>query len=172
MTEHNLTAHFVIRSRLSIAMQPAEFMAEIVLPTVLEFRNDRRSRRRAYLACIVTFQMNDHLKKAGEKRPEDALRAATDLSFDVVRGVCNGTKHVWTNDSHPIAFVIGDDQDRPPAICDDLECDASELEDGAGGRSIETDQGSVDLYDACAAVLRAYAEIYPQHFIRCDFSQL
>jgi hypothetical protein len=37
-------------------MTPAEFMDEIVVPTLREFRDDRRSRRLAYLACVVTIR--------------------------------------------------------------------------------------------------------------------
>ncbi|MCJ2089055.1 hypothetical protein MKK88_24160 [Methylobacterium sp. E-005] len=34
-------------------------MGEIALPTVLEFKANRLSRRHAYLACIATFHIKD-----------------------------------------------------------------------------------------------------------------
>lgn len=77
-------------------MTPADFLTEIVLPTVREFGANRRSRRRAYLAAIVTFTLKDHRSKAGEKGVETTMRAAAGLAFDVVRGVANGAKHVQT----------------------------------------------------------------------------
>ena len=97
-------------------MTPAEFMTEIVVPTLRELRDERRSRQRAYLACIAVFHLKDHLKKAGEKGIENALRASCGVGFDVLRGICNGTKHVETDASHVIAFRAGTDTDRPPAV--------------------------------------------------------
>ena len=38
-------------------MTPADFMNEIVVPTLRDLRDDRRSRRRAYLACIAVFHL-------------------------------------------------------------------------------------------------------------------
>jgi hypothetical protein len=80
-------------------MTPADFVNDIVVPTVREFRDVRRSRRRAYLACIIVFHIKDHLRKAGAKQIEDTIRKATGDGFDAVRAVCNGTKHVVTNQS-------------------------------------------------------------------------
>jgi hypothetical protein len=60
-------------------------MTEIVVSTLREFRDERRSRRRAYLACIAVFHLKDHLKKAGETGIENAMRGACGTAFDVVR---------------------------------------------------------------------------------------
>jgi hypothetical protein len=70
-------------------MTPAEFMDEIMVPTLREFRDERRSRRRAYLACIAVFHLKDHLSKAGEKGIEAAMRSECGIAFDVVRGPIN-----------------------------------------------------------------------------------
>jgi hypothetical protein len=43
-------------------MTPAEYVNDIVVPTVREFRDEPRSQRRAYLACMVTFHIKDHLQ--------------------------------------------------------------------------------------------------------------
>ena len=56
-------------------MTPADFMNEIVAPTLREFRDDRRSRRRAFLACVAVFHVKDHLKKA----VSEASRIGCDL---------------------------------------------------------------------------------------------
>jgi hypothetical protein len=117
-------------------MTPADFMNEIVIPTLREFRDERRSRRRAYLACIAVFHLKDHLKKAGETRIENAMRASCGVAFDVVRGVCNGTKHVETDGSHAIAFRAGADTDRPPAVWGEAVWDVSRWDDPHGGREI------------------------------------
>lgn len=75
--------------------------------TLREFRDERRSRQRAYLACIAVFHVKDHLRKAGEKGVEPTMRGACGAAFDVVRGICNGTKHVETDGSHVISFRAG-----------------------------------------------------------------
>jgi hypothetical protein len=36
-------------------MTPSEYFTEIVLPTVLNFKEQRISRRNAYLSCVVAF---------------------------------------------------------------------------------------------------------------------
>src|SRR5215207_7863998 len=97
-------------------MTPAEYVDEIVVPTVKEFRDNRRSRRHAYLACIAVFHIKDHVKKAGGTGVESTMRATCRKSFEIVRAICNGTKHVETNATHQIQFAAGDDWDRPPAI--------------------------------------------------------
>ena len=56
-------------------MTPAEFLDEIVVPTLRECRDERRSRRRAYLACIAVFHIKDHLKE-GRREGGSRLRCA------------------------------------------------------------------------------------------------
>src|SRR5438105_1748710 len=106
-------------------MTPTDYMNQIVVPTLREFRDDRRARRLAYLACIATFHLKDHLKKAGEQGIETAMRASCGVAFDVVRGVCNATKHVETDGSHAVVFRVGEDTDRPPAIWGEAVWDVS-----------------------------------------------
>src|SRR4030095_3617626 len=104
-------------------MTPAQYVDQIVIPTVREFRDNRRSRRHAYLACLVTFHIKDHLAKAGETRIETKMRTGrSPKAFDLVRAICNGTKHVETNGSHPhpIQFQAGTDYDRPPARASEM----------------------------------------------------
>ena len=153
-------------------MTPAEYVNEIVVPTVLELRDDTRSRRRAYLACIAVFHVKDHLSKAGETGIESAMRAATGEAFDVVRGVCNGTKHVRTDRGHVIAFTSGDDYDVPPAFADMMIVDVSYLDDTVGGREIETPSGVFDLYAVASTTLKTFVQCYPMHLGACDLSGL
>jgi hypothetical protein len=165
-------ATFVGRARLVHAMAPADFMAEIVLPTVLEFREEPRSRRRAYLACIATFHVKDHLAEAGERDVETAMRDETGIAFDVVRDVCNGAKHREATRRPRVGFLVGADSDRPPAIGGVAESGVSRGGDAEGGREIEAGGQRVDLYDTCTTVLRAYVALYPHHFTGCDLSEL
>jgi hypothetical protein len=142
-------------------------MDEIMVPTLREFRDERRSRRRAYLACIAVFHLKDHLRKAGETRVEATMRASCGVAFDVVRGVCNGTKHVETDGSHVIAFRAGDDTDRPPARLGELVLDVSRLDDGVGGRDVKHGTDRLDVYECAKAVLLAFQKNYPAHLGPC-----
>lgn len=151
-------------------MTPADFMTEIVVPTVREFRDERRSRRRAYLACIAAFHVKDHLKKAGEKGIEEAMRVECGSAFDAVRGICNGTKHVQTDASHAVSFKAGEDWDRPPARLGEMVLGLSQLGDPHGGREIKHSQARLDLYQCAKAVTLAYQNLYPRHFATCDLS--
>jgi hypothetical protein len=134
-------------------------MNEIVVPTLRDLRDDRRSRRRAYLACIAVFHLKDHLKKAGEARIEDAMRTECGVAFDVVRGVCNGTKHVETDGTHAIAFRGGADTDRPPAIFGVAIFDVSRFDDAVGGREVRHGGDRLDVYECAKALVLAYRKL-------------
>ena len=152
-------------------MTPVDYVTEIVLPTVTEFRHERRSRRRAYLACMVTFHVKDHLRIAGATRIENAVRSVEPAAFDVVRAVCNGTKHVEADASHPIPFRAGDDTDREPVIPLTLIFGLWRWND-QGGREIGTASGPIDLYKAVVATLTAFKTTFPAHLGLCDLSGL
>ena len=145
-------------------------MDEIVIPTILEAKAEPRSRRRAYLACIVTFHLNDYLKSVGHKKTEDKMRVATGDAFDVVRGVCNGTKHVQTNDKHPIPFTSGKDWYRPPAIAGLLVLGLSRLGDSKGGREIGSGADRKDIYGAVKSLVTAFVASYPSELGASDLS--
>jgi hypothetical protein len=66
-----------------------------------------------YLACIIIFHVKDYLKRADCKGNETATRKAVRTEFEVVRSVCNGSKHLVIDGSHPIRFAPGDDWYRP-----------------------------------------------------------
>ncbi len=136
-------------------MTPAEYVSEIVLPTVREFRNERRSRRRAYLACIVTFHVKDHLIETGEAKAEDVMRAV-EPAFAIIRDVCNGTKHVEAKFRPTIPFRVGADRDRPPAIWDEMEWDVSHWDDLVGGRDVMADADWLDLYESVRVGIRGH----------------
>jgi hypothetical protein len=153
-------------------MTPQQFMDEIVLPTIVELKNAPRSRRRAYLACIITFHLKDHLKAAGEKEIEKTMRATSGAAFDVVRSICNGTKHVQTDKTHKIPFAIGKDTDRPPAILGQMVLGVSRLGDPHGGREIGAGQKRWDIYSVVKKVLNSFCSSYPAHLGATDLSRL
>jgi hypothetical protein len=121
---------------------------------------------------MAIFHIKDHLSKAGEKRIEDRMRKATGTSFDVVRAICNGTKHVETNQSHPIPFRAGEDRDRPPAILGQMVLGVSVLGDPVGGREIGRGPTRIDLYQACKSTYLAFCEAFPKYLGRCNTADL
>jgi hypothetical protein len=91
--------------------------------------------------------------------------------FDVVRGVCNGTKHVETDGSHVVAFRAGADTERPPAIFGEGVWDVSRWDDEHGGREIEHDADRLDVYECAKAVVLAFKKLYAQHLGGCDLGE-
>ena len=153
-------------------MSPAEYVDEIVLPTVRDFAASRRSRRLAYLSCMVVFHIKDHLGKARAHQIEMTVRTTAAEAFNVVRAVCNGTKHVTIDQTHVVTFRAGDDRDRPPMIWGEWEWDLSRWGDELGGREVLTVNGPVDLYQAVVETLRAFTAHFPQHLGACDLGEL
>jgi hypothetical protein len=145
-------------------------MDEIVIPTLREFRDDRRSRRRAYLACVAVFHLKDHLKKAGGKNIEATMRASCGVAFDVVRGVCNGVKHVETDGRHLVGFRVGEDSERPPAVWGQAVWGVSRWGDPVGGREVGDGADRHDVYECAKAVAAAYVANYHACFGGCDLS--
>jgi hypothetical protein len=71
-----------------------------------------------FLTCMAVFHIKDHLSKAGEARIEERMRSAVGDSFDVVRAICNGTKHAGPDRHNRIKFarattLIGRQQEPP-----------------------------------------------------------
>jgi hypothetical protein len=154
-------------------MSPADYVREVVLPTMCEFKENRRSRRNAYLTCMAVFHIKDHLRKAGEEEVEKKMRRATGKSFDVVRAICNGTKHVETDASHPIQFRAGADFDRPPGRAGEMEAGISRIGDLEGGREMGFDPSErFDIYDTCKVTLKAFSDLFPNRLGNCDLSSL
>jgi hypothetical protein len=149
-------------------MNAAEYVNEIVVPTLRESRDEPRSRRRAYLAAITLFHVKDYLQIQGESGIEQTMRASAPVTFDAVHGICNGTKHGETKAWHPVQFTAGDDWDRPPAIFGEMRVGVSRLGDTKGGRDIRSGAGPVDIYYACKQVLAAFKANFPKHLGHCD----
>ncbi len=143
-----------------ITLTPSEFAKQIVVPTVRDFRDDRRSRQRAYLACIVTYHLKDHLKNGGFDL-ESAMKTFNDTgAFEAVRSVCTSAKHKHLKKSKKysdtIPFSAGEDYDRPPARAGVMISGLSRAGDAHGGREIASHLGGLDLYVSVKTVLKCY----------------
>jgi hypothetical protein len=154
-------------------MLPADYALEIIVPIVREFRDDRRSRRRAFLACIVTYHLKDYLEKSGADVEAAMKMFGRATCFEVVRAVCNGTKHRGWRASHAenIQFVPGDDYDRPPCVAGLAVCDLSRVGDIYGGREVAQNLGGIDIYRAVKTCLREYYFHFHELLDEVDFRE-
>jgi hypothetical protein len=97
-------------------MLPSEYVSEIVLPTVDEYLAATGDLRRAILACVVTYHVRDYLAEAGicsRSEFDRRIRALCAFSFDVVEGVCNGSKHVRNTIRGDFKYSPGDEKPIP-----------------------------------------------------------
>ena len=102
----------VVRLEGGGLMLPSEYVSEIVLPTVDEYLAATGDLRRAILACVVTYHVRDYLAAAigcETWEVDRRIRPLTAFSFDVVQGVCNGSKHV-RNRHGEFKFTPGDEK--------------------------------------------------------------
>lgn len=170
-------------------MTPAEFAQEIVIRTVEEFRDDRTSRRRAYLAAIAVYHLRDHLAEAvaaahftgDPKRDRRAVEIAAESvdtgvqtllpgdTFDVVRAVANGSKHAVVRGSSVVAFAAGEDWMRPAGRAGTGQAGIFRCGDGFGGREIMHGDARRDLYQAVQAMLSAFLAAFPAELTGCSF---
>ena len=98
------------------------------------------------------------------------MRGLCGVAFDVVRGVCNGMKHVETDGRHAVTFRVGDDTDRPPAKWGEAVWGVSRWDDAVGGREVSDGTDRHDVYESAKSVAVAYQAAYPAHFAGCDLS--
>jgi Alanine dehydrogenase/PNT, N-terminal domain len=117
----------------------------------------------------VKEHIKDHLTRAGASSVEDKMRQACPDLFNVVRGVCNATKHVATDKRHLIPFVSGADSYRAPSFSGVMKS-GSILGDKKGGRVIRHDGRGYDLYGSAKGVLQEFKKQFPEHVGICDLT--
>lgn len=148
-------------------MTPLQYLEEIVLPTISESRDDPESRRKAYLAAIVTHHIGDYLRAAGVPNPWSTVEGKAVAATRVVRAVANGAKHSANpRDKNTVRFQAGSDYFRPPATAGAMECGISMLGDTSGHITVEGEDGLwVPLMDCVRTLVRAYVDAYhADHF--------
>jgi len=143
-------------------MDAKQFADEIVDPTIAEFENDRRSRRRAFLACVATFHLIDYIgsKRGRQQRLENFRRECP--AFDAVDRYAQTFKHGETGNpelgkSRRKHLKAGQIIERPPGRVGEMEAGVSRLGDTTGGVTVGG-EGVPDLVDdvkKAAAFLRS-----------------
>lgn len=153
-------------------MTPTEYLAEIVLSTLEEARNEPQSRRRAYLACIAVYHLFDYLEAAGEKDVRSRARGECRDAYEAVRSVCNGVKHGETELRHVLRFASGSDYWRPPGRAGEAQAGVSQVGDPRGGREFTAADQRHDIYWSAVRLLNWMKVTFPQVFHGLDLGHL
>ncbi|MFZ3180040.1 MAG: hypothetical protein WA156_07475 [Methylocystis silviterrae] len=154
-------------------MDSYTFASEIVVPTVKEALADRRNRRRTYVAAIVTYSLAEYVAKdAGIDRTDvyAALRGVCELAFEVVQGICNGTKHA--GNSRGFRFVPGQDRHVPVFAWGVSSAGWGQGRWGVSGLSVERNGEELFLDTCIQVVLLSFCRIYKDQLGKLDLSFL
>ena len=154
-------------------MDVFSFATEVVVPTVKEALADRSNRRRVYIASIVTYSLIDHIAAAirvEKGKVCDSLRNICIPAFEVVQGVCNGTKHAGETRGFP--FKPGADRNVPVFAFDVPGAGLDQGRLDVPGLSVQRD-GAELLLDTCLQiVLLNLCTIYKAQLGNIDLSFL
>lgn len=154
-------------------MNSNTFASEIVIPTVKEALADRGNRRRLYVAGIVTYSLVDYIaSEVGITKPDvcDTLRGVCEAAFDVVQGICHGTKHA--GNVRGFRFVPGQDRDVPPFAFGVPGAGWGQGRWGVPGLSVKRNGASLFLDTCIQVVLLTFCTLYPSQLGNLDLSFL
>jgi hypothetical protein len=130
------------------------YLAEVVDPTVADFRNHPASRRHAFLACVATFHCIDYIAQIDKSQNLRQRFRKENSDFATVDRVAHAFKHVESGSSkssenqplHVTSVFV-----RPPALAGVMQCGLSRMGDLQGGVEILDEDGS----NLLSAVTRA-----------------
>ena len=136
-------------------MHAAEYIAQIVEPTVMDLEANPTSVRHAFLACVVTFHCIDYMadEKSAAQLRQEFRDASTD--FAAVDRIAHAFKHMRTGheeSKHIQPLEAAAVMSRPPAFLDHFVLDVSRLDDPVGGVTIKGET-TVDVLDTVKRAL-------------------
>jgi hypothetical protein len=140
---------------------------------VKEALADRGHRRRVYVAAIVTYSLVDYLSSELEITKADvcdALRRVCEPAFDIVQGVCNGTKHA--GNTRGFRFVPGQDRKVPVFAFDMPGAGWGQGRWNVPGLSVENNGTELFLDTCLQIVLLTFCDLYPNQLGELDLSFL
>jgi hypothetical protein len=117
-------------------MDAESYMREIVDPTINDFEANPRSRRHAFVACLVTCHCADYLalpRKAQQLRNELKKQS---MAFSMIDRVAHAFKHVQSghvNSPQDKPLNVTAVFERPPALAGVAQCGLSRCGDPVGG---------------------------------------
>ena len=151
-------------------MTPADYASTVVLPTIGEFFATRGDRRLAYLSCIATYHLADHISHANGMSQRQIFSTMLDScksDWRVVHGLCNGTKHP----NHQ-GITPGLERDVP-AVAFGVGFYGVGRWGGIPGLEVEVGDGRWAIVDdSLKAVLRAFVRQFPAELAGVDLSPL
>ncbi|MGD0634099.1 MAG: hypothetical protein ABSA13_07460 [Beijerinckiaceae bacterium] len=143
-------------------MDASAYLNEIVLPTIAEFEKNAWSKRRTFLACVVTFHTLDYMpKNKGQKSLRKTFRD-TSPNFAAIDRIAHAVKHVHSGsdkDRVNMPLHVSEVLVRPPAIAGRMMAGRSRCGDPRGAVLM----AGVDVLQAvqeCVVFLRAEIELY------------
>lgn len=149
-------------------MQPVDYVKVVVLPTVREHFLAATDERLGVLACIATFHICDHVALAkGHTNASlvcHRMRERCQAEFDILQGICHGTKHGITKSHLAHQHRAGDAIVSPAFAFDDP--DAGWGKGAWGGPALAVEHGGrrYTFGECLTEVLRAFGDLYPQYF--------
>jgi hypothetical protein len=134
------------------AMDALEYLDTIVELTIEEFESARWDRRRAFIACLITFHTIDYLGLDGEKSCKQLRSECPE--FETVERVANAFKHTLSRHK-PLA--VAHVRSRPRAMAGEMRCGSSQIGDQLGA-VVADGQDLFAAVKATAAFFRTKAE--------------
>ena len=155
-------------------MTPLDYLEEIVLPTIDEFQADGSSRRKAYLACIVTYHLSDYLRASKASDVLETVKGRAEAAFEVVHAVATGAKHTASGRKDQIKFRAGSDVYLPPNTLYPFGEGIFAFGHAEGGIMIEADGFLLaSVMEAVRTLVRAFVQgFHNSHFMNFDLSRL
>jgi len=127
---------------------------------------------------MVTHHVADHLAVRNRNHAEcrKRIRDVAGIHADVVRDVCDATKHPKRPDSkgrhgEEVKYRLGDDVERPPSGFDDPTGQPLRFDD-YGGRIVSYDDLDYDILDACMYVLKAARDAFKDELAHSEINNL
>ena len=155
-------------------MSPSVYLNQIIFPTVDEYLAATGDLRRAILACVVTYHVRDYVAEEGicsKTEVDRRIKALCTFSFDVVEGVCNGSKHVRNTKHGDFKFTPGDEKPIPIFAFDVAGSGWGEARWDIPGLEVEH-QGQRAFIDFClCAVLGVIGLAFPAEVSGVDLER-
>jgi hypothetical protein len=125
----------------------AQFLEEIVEPTITDFEKNPTSRRHAFLACVAACHGVDYLAYPDDPRTLRQQFEHQSREFKIVNDVGHAFKHVVQGRPTAPRMKASQVVQRPPGALDVAVFDVSRFDGAAGGVTLDTDT-RVDLLSA------------------------
>jgi hypothetical protein len=152
-------------------MSPSEYVTKIVCPNADEYLSDTGDLRRAVNACGAAYHIGDYVAHARGCSKSDVDRAIKQLcspSWDVIEGVCNGSKHVRNTSHGDFKFTPGDERPIPVFAFDVPGSGWNQARWEIPGLEVDH-QGNRLFIDFCLrTVLGAFGRAFPAEFSGVD----